>query len=131
MTKIDTVASRQPADSTLAVSSPADMIWLAGGTFRLGSGTHHAEEAPAHRVTCEAFWIDRAPVTNREFHAFVSATGHVTSAEIAPDAKDYPGALPEMLKAGSLVFSPPKQPMADPRDWSEWWSFKLGANWRR
>ena len=51
-------------------------------------------------------------------------------AEIAPDPKDYPGALPHMLKAGSLVFNPPKYPV-DLRDWSQWWTFTFGANWKR
>ena len=78
----------------------------------------------------DAFWIDRTPVTNREFRKFVNATGYVTFAEIKPDAKDYPGALPHMLKAGSLVFTPPKHAV-DTRDWSQWWNFKFGANWRR
>jgi hypothetical protein len=35
-----------------------------------------------------------------------------------------------MLKAGSLVFTPPKHPV-DTRDWSQWWNFKFGADWRR
>jgi formylglycine-generating enzyme required for sulfatase activity len=79
--------------------------WMAlvpGGTFRMGSDRHYPEEAPVHRVTVGDFWIDRTPVTNREFRRFVNATGYVTLAEIKPDAKDYPGALPHMLKAGSL-----------------------------
>ena len=83
------------------------MIWIPGGTFRMGSDRHYPEEAPVHRVTVDGFWIDRTPVTNRQFRQFVSATGHVTFAEIAPDPKDYPGALPHMLNAGSLVFTPP------------------------
>lgn len=76
------------------------------------------------------FWIDRTPVTNRQFRKFVTATRYVTFAEIAPDPKHYPGALPHMLKAGSLVFVPP-QHAVDLRDWSQWWRFKFGTNWRR
>jgi len=105
------------------------MIWIAGGTFKMGSDRHYPEEAPVHRVTVNGFWIDRTPVTNRDFRAFIQATGHVTFAEIAPKAKDYPGALPHMLYAGSLVFSPPSQPV-DLRDWSKWWHFVEGADWR-
>jgi len=51
-------------------------------------------------------------------------------AEMKPDANEYPGALPHMLKAGSLVFTRPKHAV-DTRDWSQWWNFKFGANWRR
>ena len=107
-----------------------DMIWISGGTFRMGSNHHYPEEAPAHRVTVNGFWIDRAPVSNRDFRKFVNATGYITFAEMKPDAKDYPGALPHMLKAGSLVFTPPKQPV-NLEDWNQWWTFKFGANWRR
>ena len=69
-------------------------------------------------------------MTNRRFREFVEATGYVTFAEIAPDPKDYPGALPHMLKAGSLVFVSPDQPV-DLAHFANWWSFKFGANWRR
>ncbi len=98
-------------------ASPPNMIFISGGTFRMGSDRHYPEEAPVHRVTVDEFWIDRTPVTNRQFKEFVKATGHVTFAEIPPDPKDYPGALPHMLYAGSLVFSPPSRPV-DLRDWS-------------
>jgi formylglycine-generating enzyme required for sulfatase activity len=96
----------------------------------MGSDRHYPEEAPAHRVTVDGFWMDRAPVTNREFRRFVEATGYLTFAEIAPKAEDYPGALPHMLKAGSLVFSPPTHPV-DLTDWSQWWTFRFGASWRK
>src|SRR5882762_6699347 len=114
----------RPAQS---VSARPNMICIPGGAFRMGSDKHYSEEAPAHRVTVGGFWIDRTPVTNREFRKFANATGHVTFAEVKPDAKDYPDALPHMLKAGSLVFSPPKHAV-DLRDWGEWWNFKFGAN---
>nr|WP_139482274.1 formylglycine-generating enzyme family protein [Bradyrhizobium ivorense] len=105
------------------------MVWIPGGTFRMGSGRHYPEEAPSHRVTVDGFWIDRTPVTNGQFKAFVNATGHVTNAQIAPDPRDYPGARPKMLYAGSLVFAPPAR-VTDLRDWSQWWTFMKGANWR-
>jgi formylglycine-generating enzyme required for sulfatase activity len=108
----------------------AGMVGIPGGTFRMGSDHHYPEEAPAHYVTVDGFWIDRTPVTNREFRRFVNETGHVTVAEMKPDAKDYPGALPHMLKAASLVFTQPRHAV-DLRDWSQWWNFKPGANWRR
>lgn len=105
------------------------MVYVPGGTFRMGSDLHYPEEAPAHRAAVDGFWIDRTPVTNRAFAAFVAATGHVTTAELVPDPKDYPGALPDMLYAGSLVFVRPPS-MVDLRDWSQWWSFMKAADWR-
>jgi formylglycine-generating enzyme required for sulfatase activity len=106
------------------------MILIPGGTYRMGSDHHYPEEAPTHRVTVDPFFIDATPVTNTQFREFVEATRYVTFAEIPPKAEDYPGALPEMLKAGSLVFSPPDHPV-DLRDWSQWWQFHFGAYWRR
>jgi formylglycine-generating enzyme required for sulfatase activity len=80
-------------------------------------------------VTVDGFWIDVTPVTNRQFKEFVRATGYKTTAEVAPDPKNYPGAQPHMLYAGSLVFSPPGHAV-DLRDWSQWWQFVKGADWR-
>ncbi len=106
------------------------MIRVSGGTFRMGSDRHYSEEAPSHRVTVNAFWIDTTPVTNRQFAEFVRATGHVTFAETVPDPRDYPGSLSDMIFAGSLVFRPPKH-RVDLRDWSQWWTLLEGANWRQ
>ncbi|MFZ5778733.1 MAG: formylglycine-generating enzyme family protein [Pseudomonadota bacterium] len=108
----------------------AGMVRVPGGTFRMGSDHHYPEEAPVHTVSVDPFWIDAAPITNAEFRRFVEATGHVTWAEIPPDARDYPGARPEMLRAGGLVFTPPKRAV-DLGDWRQWWRFTFGANWRR
>ena len=94
------------------------MICVPGGIYRMGSDRHYPEEAPVHRVSVNEFWMDRTPVTNRQFREFVNSTGYVTFAEIAPEAKDYPGARPHMLKAGSLVFTPPKQAV-DLRNWGQ------------
>jgi formylglycine-generating enzyme len=127
-------ARRNPTEMqrqhAVAADPTPDMLRIPGGTFCMGSDRHYPEEAPAHLVTVDPFWIDATPVTNAQFRAFVRATGHVTFAEIPPDPKDYPGALPHMIYAGSLVFSPPAHAV-DLRDWSQWWKFVKGANWRR
>ncbi|CDZ68134.1 Sulfatase-modifying factor 1 [Neorhizobium galegae bv. orientalis] len=106
-----------------------DLIWIEGRVFTMGSNRHYPEERPAHPVKVDGFWIERTPVTNRRFMEFVDATGHVTMAEKTPDALDYPGAKPEMLRPGSLVFMMPKA-VSGP-DISQWWRFKFGATWRR
>jgi formylglycine-generating enzyme required for sulfatase activity len=108
----------------------AGMVWIPGGMFTMGSDAHYPEERPTHPVRVSAYWIDSTPVSNREFRRFVEETGYVTYAEIAPRAEDYPGALPHMLRAGSLVFTPPKGAV-NLKDWSQWWRFTFGAFWRR
>jgi sulfatase modifying factor 1 len=108
---------------------PPEMTLIAGGRFRMGSDRHYPEEAPVRTVEIDAFLIDRAPVTNAQFARFVEATGHVTLAETAPSAGDYPGATPEMLQPGSLVFSPPRGPVSL-QDPFRWWDFRFGADWR-
>ncbi len=108
--------------------APRDMARIPGGTFYMGSNDHYPEEAPQHRVQVDEFWMDQRPVTNEQFRDFVEATGYVTFAEIAPRAEDYPGALPEMLHPGSIVFIQPRQ-RVDLRVCT-WWNFVLGASWR-
>ena len=90
----------------------------------MGSDRHYPEEAPAHHVHVDGFWIDRTPVTNAQFRRFVEATGYVTFAEIAPDPNDYPGALPELLVPGSVVFTPPRRPV-DLRNFHNWWQLHV------
>jgi formylglycine-generating enzyme len=105
------------------------MAWIPGGTFLMGSTDFYPEEAPVHRVTVDGFWMDQHPVTNTEFARFVEATGHVTFAERPPKPADYPGARPELLVPGSLVFQQPAQPV-DLRDIGNWWAYVPGADWR-
>ena len=90
---------------------------------------HYPEERPSHRVTVDGFWMDCTPVTNARFAQFVGATGHVTFAEVVPKAEDYPGALPDQLFAGSLVFVKPDGPV-DLKNIANWWRWMQGADWR-
>src|SRR5262245_37473964 len=106
-----------------------DLAWVPGGTFQMGSDKHYPEERPVHRVTVDGFWMDRSPVTNERFARFVEATGFKTFAEIVPNIEDYPGALPDQIFAGSLVFIKPSGPV-DLHDFRNWWHWTRGADWR-
>jgi formylglycine-generating enzyme required for sulfatase activity len=113
-----------------AATAAGTMVFVPGGRFTMGSDAGYPEEAPAHPVVVDGFWIDACAVTNRQFAAFVAATGHVSFAETIPDAAQYPGADPALLFAGSLVFQT-TQRAVDTRDWSQWWELRAGADWRR
>ncbi|MDU0364335.1 formylglycine-generating enzyme family protein [Rhizobium sp. 25PS6] len=106
------------------------MVWIPDGTFLMGSDSHYAEEAPAHRVCVDGFWMDASTVTNRDFKRFVTATGYVTLAERPANPDDYPGARPEMLSPSSTMFKKPAG-QVDKSNHYNWWVYVPGANWRR
>lgn len=125
-----TIAShRAPASPPRAIPAPAGMVWIPGGEFLMGSDRHYPEEAPAHRVHVDGFWIDRFTVTNRDFERFIAETGYVTQAERPADPADYPGALPEMLAPSSTMFRKPPGPV-DMGNHYNWWTYVPGADWR-
>lgn len=100
-------------------------VFVPAGTFQMGSDRFYPEERPVHRATIDGFWIDRHPVTNGQFAAFVTATGYVTRAERGLDAGSVPGLSDAARVPGSLVFSHPKDGQAGH------WRFSPGANWRQ
>jgi sulfatase modifying factor 1 len=118
-----------PEPPLTAAQAPVGMALIPGGNFLMGSDRHYPEEAPAHPVEVGAFCIDLHPVTNAQFRAFVEATGHVTSAERAPRAEDYPGARPELLVPASVVFRKPQR-RVDLRNHYNWWAYVPGADWQ-
>ena len=111
--------------------TPEGMVFIPGGEFSMGSEEPMMGEdaRPVHRVAVDAFWMDATEVTNAQFAKFVDATHYVTVAERTPRAEDFPGAPPENLVAGSVVFAPPAKPV--PLDnHLQWWTYVKGANWR-
>jgi formylglycine-generating enzyme required for sulfatase activity len=132
---LPTIQNQTPAPG----NPPAGMNWIPGGEFSMGAkdptalpeGGHEAMEdaRPIHRVYVDGFWMDKTDVTNAQFERFVKATGYITVAERQPLAKDFPGVPAEKLVAGSLVFTPPANPVSLD-DYSGWWSYVAGANWR-
>ena len=115
------------------------MVWIPGAEFMMGTDDQQsmANERPAHRVKIDGFWIDEHDVTNAEFRKFVEATGYVTTAQKPVDweelKKQVPPGTPkpadELLKPGSLVFTPPGREV-DLRNMGGWWTWTMGADWR-
>lgn len=119
----ESMAAREPR------TRPKDMVWVPGGSFRMGSDRFYPEERPVRRVEVDGFWMDEHLVTVAEFRRFVKATGYVTVAERPPDPTEYPDADPSLLHPGSLVFHPPPGPV-NLREPTRWWRYIPGANWR-
>ena len=132
------------ADHQPSGEIPAGMAWIPGGEYSMGCddprGMPHGgsdpmrDARPIHRVQLQGFWMDKTEVTNLEFTSFVAATGYRTVAERPPRAEDFPGAPPENLVAGSIVFTPPAGSVSL-RDSSgmahlQWWAYLPGACWR-
>jgi formylglycine-generating enzyme len=120
-------------------AAPAGMVWIPGGEFSMGAQdppeanqadmSAAADSRPVHRVYVDGFFMDANDVTNARFAEFVKATGYVTVAERKPRAEDFPGAPPENLIAGSVVFSPPDHPVPLSSHF-RWWKYIGGADWR-
>jgi sulfatase modifying factor 1 len=108
---------------------PSGMCLVPAGSFAMGSARFYPEEAPVRQARVAAFWMDAVPVTNAAFATFVAATGHVTVAELAPRAEDYPGLLPDMACAGSTVFDNTLPGVQDNNP-DSWWIYRPGAQWR-
>ena len=106
------------------------MVWIPGGPFLMGSNDHYPEEAPAHQVSVDGFWMDKFAVTNAQFSRFVEQTGYVTIAERGPSLQDYPDANPQLLVPGSVVFRRPAYKV-DLSNHFEWWIYQQDASWRR
>jgi len=125
--------------TNVATAPPAGMVWVPGGEFSMGTDDEESyeHERPAHRVRVDGFWMDATEVTNEQFQKFVEATGYVTVAEQKPDWNKLQEQLPpgtlkpddDKLVPGSLVFTPPTYSV-DLRDYTQWWSYVPGADWR-
>ena len=112
---------------------------IPGGSFSMGGRSEQAgnDEFPRHEVQVSPFYMDKHEVTNDSFQAFVESTGYQTVAERDIDWEELKTQLPEgtpkppdsVLEAGSLVFRPTDKEV-NLRDYTQWWEWKVGANWK-
>ncbi|WP_417360617.1 formylglycine-generating enzyme family protein [Galbibacter sp.] len=132
------VVKKKPTD----IITPEGMVWIPGGNFtqgaRQGDSFALEHEKPAHPVAVDGFFMDITEVTNDEFSEFVNQTGYITIAEREIDWQDLKKQLPagtpkphdSILQPGSLVFKKTATSVPNLYDFSQWWEWKIGANWK-
>ncbi|MCM5663129.1 formylglycine-generating enzyme family protein [Galbibacter mesophilus] len=124
------------------VATPEGMVWIPGGNFTQGARDNDKfalnQEKPAHPVRVDGFFMDETEVTNDEYAKFVEETGYVTVAERKIEweeiKKQVPPGTPKphdsLLQPGSLVFKKTKNSVPNLYDFSQWWEWKIGADWK-
>jgi formylglycine-generating enzyme required for sulfatase activity len=124
------------------IKTPKGMIWVDGKTFIQGAKVSDPyampREKPSHKVTVDGFFIDITEVTNKQFKAFVDATDYVTIAERKIDWEEMKKQLPQgtpkphdsILQPGSLIFNKNVDAIANMNNYQQWWTWKIGANWK-
>ena len=145
ISKADSEALSKTDLSTLVIKephpTPAEMVWIPGGRFLMGSKDGKADEEPVHAVELDGFWMDSTEVTNADFAKFVDATGYVTIAEKQPKREDFVGLVPDVnvikeedLVPSSICFNPNYDRATLRKDYPNWpyqvWMLKRGASWR-
>ncbi|MDT0643550.1 formylglycine-generating enzyme family protein [Zunongwangia sp. F363] len=125
-----------------SIAVPEGMKWVSGVKFTMGATEDDPyalpREKPAHPVAVDGFFMDVTEVTNAEFARFVEETGYVTVAERPIDweemKKQLPAGTPKphdsILQPGSLVFRKSLEKVTNLNDYSQWWEWEIGADWR-
>jgi formylglycine-generating enzyme required for sulfatase activity len=119
------------------------MVWISGGIYDMGAsdGDRMAlpHEKPKHTVKVDGFYMDETEVTNAQFSRFIEATNYITTAERPVDweliKQQLPPGTPKphdsLLLPGSLLFKKTKESVPNLYDFSQWWRWTIGANWKQ
>lgn len=135
---------KQTSNSTKTTTpkAPNGMVWIPAGTFQQGAVSHDkiamAHEKPQHDVSVDGFFMDITEVTNAQFSRFINETGYITVAEREIIWDEIKVQLPEgtpkphdsILQPGSLLFKKTKSSVPNLYDFSQWWQWSIGTNWR-
>ncbi len=139
--KVKSSLAKAVVDSLIA-HPPLGMVWIPAGTFMQGAVPQDkaamAHEKPQHPVHVDGFFMDVTEVTNAQFKAFVDATAYITVAEREIDWEVFKSQLPEgtpkppdsILQPGSLLFKKTAKSVSNLYDFSQWWRWTIGANWK-
>lgn len=137
--KVDLTVIKEKPD---ALKVPDGMVWIPGGEFEQGAVSQDKmamdHEKPSHKVAVDGFFMDITEVTNAQFAQFINATGYKTIAEREIDWEEMKKQVPEgtpkphdsILQPGSLTFKKSKSSVPNLYDFSQWWNWTIGANWK-
>jgi len=119
-----------------------DMVWIPSGIYDMGASDVDRmalpHEKPKHTVKVDGFYMDETEVTNEQFSRFIEATNYITTAERPVDweliKQQLPPGTPKphdsLLLPGSLLFKKTKESVPNLYDFSQWWRWTIGANWK-
>ncbi len=125
------------------ISQIPGMVWIPGGIYDMGASDSDrmvlSHEKPKHTVKVDGFYMDETEVTNAQFSKFIKATNYITTAERPVDwdlikQQLPPGTLKphdSLLLPGSLLFKKTKESVPNLYDFSQWWRWTNGANWKQ
>jgi formylglycine-generating enzyme required for sulfatase activity len=125
-----------------AIKTPKNMVWVESKTFLQGAKEKDKyamrREMPAHEVTVDGFFMDITEVTNKQFKKFIKETKYKTVAEREIDWEEMKKELPRdtpkphdsILQPGSLIFNKKVNKVASMDNYTQWWTWKIGANWK-
>ena len=125
------------------ISQIPGMVWITGGIYDMGASDSDrmalSHEKPKHTVKVDGFYMDETEVTNAQFSRFIQATNYITTAERPVDweliKQQLPPGTPKphdsLLLPGSLLFKKTKESVPNLYDFSQWWRWTNGANWKQ
>ena len=106
------------------------MVWIAGGTFLMGSDRHYPEEAPAHRVRggrlLDGPHAGHQPAVPRLRRGYRARD--LRRDRAGPEGLS--GRAAAHAQGGIARVRAARHRIVDLGDWSQWWAFKFGASWR-
>ena len=116
-------------DTRRKLLNQENMLFIDAGSFMMGSDKFYPEEKPVHKVTVDAFRMDKCLVTNKAFSDFKSATDYMTVAERPLNPADFPSVPEDNLVPGSMVFEK-RNEAVDLKNYANWWQWMKGASWK-
>ncbi len=129
-----------PAESNEVSNERKGMVWVPGGVAVMGNDAGPPDEMPPHPIAIDGFWMDVTEVTNRQFQAFVDATGYITLPERKPELRSIQegsgladiAILEEFNQPGSICsLQLASRDDIDPGKGAySWWQYTLGADWK-